>query len=79
MYALVLKELEFDAESCRKFRRKFCMGLFLVAAYSLAAKKYFQWRTGVSIPVPLECESSALPFELVPLVVQGKIKTRCID
>ena len=25
-----------------------------------------QWRTGVSIPVPLECESSALPLELDP-------------
>ena len=25
------------------------------------------WRTRVSIPVPLECKSSALPFELVPL------------
>ena len=49
-----------------------------MAAYSLA-KKYFRWRTGVSIPVPLECESSALPFELVPLVVQGQIETRCID
>ena len=33
-------------------------------------------RTGVSIPVPLECESSALPFELVPLVGL-KINTRC--
>ena len=30
------------------------------------SKKY-NWRTGVSIPVPLECESSALPFELDPL------------
>ena len=30
------------------------------------------WRTGVSIPVPLECESSALPFELVPLQVKQK-------
>ena len=29
--------------------------------------KWKKWRTGVSIPVPLECESSALPFELVPL------------
>ena len=29
--------------------------------------KKHNWRTGVSIPVPLECESSALPFELVPL------------
>ena len=37
------------------------------------------WRTGVSIPVPLECESSALPFELVPLVVLGKINATCID
>ena len=27
------------------------------------------WRSGVSIPVPLECESSALPFELHPLGV----------
>ena len=41
--------------------------------------KIITWRTGVSIPVPLECESSALPFELVPLVVQGQIETRCID
>ena len=31
--------------------------------------KKFNWRTGVSIPVPLECESSALPFELVPLAM----------
>ncbi len=30
-------------------------------------KIWINWRTGVSIPVPLECESSALPFELVPL------------
>ena len=28
--------------------------------------QYF-WRIGVSIPVPLECESSALPSELIPL------------
>ena len=42
-------------------------------------KNIFVWRTGVSIPVPLECESSALPFELVPLVVLGKINATCID
>ena len=41
--------------------------------------KKHNWRTGVSIPVPLECESSALPFELVPLVVLGKINATCID
>ena len=35
-----------------------------------------EWRTGVSIPVPLECESSALPFELVPLDSLQR-KTRC--
>ena len=33
------------------------------------SKKY-NWRTGVSIPVPLECESSALPFELDPLKLE---------
>ena len=37
-----------------------------------------EWRTGVSIPVPLECESSALPFELVPLDRFAN-KTRCVD
>ena len=37
-----------------------------------------EWRTGVSIPVPLECESSALPFELVPLDSFVN-KTRCGD
>ena len=26
------------------------------------------WRTGASIPVPLACEASALPFELDPLI-----------
>ena len=24
------------------------------------------WRTGASIPLPLACKASALPFELVP-------------
>ena len=40
--------------------------IFLMVVIS---KKY-NWRTGVSIPVPLECESSALPFELVPLATK---------
>ena len=38
--------------------------------------KKHNWRTGVSIPVPLECESSALPFELVPLSSAGRFR-RC--
>jgi hypothetical protein len=29
--------------------------------------KMSKWRIRVSIPVPLECESSALPSELIPL------------
>ena len=29
--------------------------------------KIFEWRIRVSIPVPLECKSSALPSELIPL------------
>ena len=28
--------------------------------------KLISWRTRVSIPVPSECESDALPLELVP-------------
>ena len=78
MEVLVLEELRFDSESRREFMSKFCTDIFIVAA-DFVTKKYFQWRTGVSIPVPLECESSALPFELVPLGVMGKIETRCID
>ena len=34
--------------------------------------KRFPWRTRALIPVPLECESSALPFELVPLSSAGR-------
>ena len=33
--------------------------------------KNLPWRTRALIPVPLECESSALPFELVPLSSAG--------
>ena len=29
-----------------------------------------KWRIRVSIPVPLECKSSALPLELIPLALQ---------
>ena len=36
----------------------------LPCPFFLSRKK---WRTGASIPVPLACEASALPFELVPL------------
>ena len=36
------------------------------------ATKKFPWRTRALIPVPLECESSALPFELVPLSSVGR-------
>ena len=34
------------------------------------------WRIRVSIPVPLACEASALPFELIPLdnVTDANIK-----
>ena len=33
------------------------------------------WRTRASIPLPLACKASALPFELVPLFVMYKIRT----
>ena len=29
---------------------------------------FYLWRIRVSIPVPLACEASALPFELIPLI-----------
>ena len=38
---------------------------------------YFEnWRIRVSIPVPLECKSSALPLELIPLVLRTFWKPR---
>ena len=72
---LVPEELEFDTESRPELNENSVSSIFLW----LPLKKHFQWRTGVSIPVALECESSALPFELVPLDVLGKIKARYID
>ena len=32
------------------------------------------WRTRASIPVPLACKASALPFELVPLVTKHQAR-----
>ena len=37
---------------------------FYVCQVELTANR--KWRTRVSIPVPSECESDALPLELVP-------------
>ena len=36
----------------------------------------WKWRIRVSIPVPLECKSSALPLELIPLVLRTFWKPR---
>ena len=47
----------------------------IFGAVVIATKK-FPWRTRALIPVPLECESSALPFELVPLSFAGRF-CRC--
>ena len=43
------------------------LAIFRVALVN-SKNKSSKYRTGASIPVPLECKSSALPFELVPLV-----------
>ena len=39
----------------------------LRAKINICLRKMIEWRIRVSIPVPLECKSSALPSELIPL------------
>ena len=48
-------------------RKDFSSEMNDITFLMVVISKKHNWRTGVSIPVPLECESSALPFELVPL------------
>ena len=45
-------------------------------------KKYknrcFDWRIRVSIPVPLACKASALPFELIPQSTHAAPNVPCL-
>ena len=43
-------------------------GIMLTCAYRQKKKdlKFGSWRMGASIPLPLACKASALPFELIP-------------
>ena len=50
-------------------RKDFSLEMNDITFLMVGISKKHNWRTGVSIPVPLECESSALPFELVPLTI----------
>ena len=50
-------------------RKDFSSEMNDITFLMVVISKKHNWRTGVSIPVPLECESSALPFELVPLAM----------
>ncbi|KRZ75822.1 hypothetical protein T10_7703 [Trichinella papuae] len=46
----------------------FFLEIILVWNFSLIKAKQNTWTAGVSIPVPLACKASALPFELAALL-----------
>ncbi|KRY41776.1 hypothetical protein T01_8282 [Trichinella spiralis] len=54
-----------------KIRR---LSMLLRASFSLTNGKQNTWTAGVSIPVPLACKASALPFELAALL-KNKVKS----